>query len=85
MMLPPDAHRRLQHEGLFSDDLLDLVSIKFVPGLFKKADLLHLLSDLYIIAKVQRDNATYYFIPSALPPKQLDRREKKSFAKPVSH
>ena len=81
MMLPPDAHRRLQHEGLFSDDLLDLVSIKFVPGLFEKADLLHLLSDLYIIAKVQRDNATYYFIPSALPPKQLDRREKKKFCK----
>ena len=81
MMLPPDAHRRLQHEGLFSDDLLDLVSIKFVPGLFEKADLLHLLSDLCIIAKVQRDNATYYFIPSALPPKQLDSREKKKFCK----
>ena len=81
MMLPPDAHRRLQHEGLFSDDLLDLVSIKFVPGLFEKADLLHLLSDLCIIAKVQRDNATYYFIPSALPPKQLDIREKRKFCK----
>ena len=81
MMLPPDAHRRLQHEGLFSDDLLDLVSIKFVPGLFEKGDLLHLLSDLCIIAKLQRDNATYYFIPSALPPKQLDSREKRKFCK----
>ena len=81
MMLPPDAHRRLQYEGLFSDDLLDLISIKFVPGLFEKADLLHLLSDLCIIAKVQRDNATYYFIPSALPPKQLDSREKRKFCK----
>ena len=81
MMLPPDAHRRLQHEGLFSDNLLDLVSIKFVPGLFEKADLLHLLIDLCIIAKVQRDNITYYFIPSALPPKQLDSREKRKFCK----
>ena len=81
MMLPPDAHRRLQREGLFSDDLLDLVSIKFVPGLFGKADLLHLLSDLCISAEVQRDNATYYFIPSALSPKQLDSREKRKFCK----
>ena len=81
MMLRPDAHRRLQREGLFSDDLLNLVSIKFVPGLFEKADLLRLLSDLCIIAKVQRDNATYYFIPSALPPKQLDSRNKRKFCK----
>ena len=81
MILPPDAHRRLQCEGLFGDDLLDLVSIKFVPGLFEKADFLHLLSDLCIIAKVQRGNATYYFIPSALPPKQLSSSEKKVFCK----
>ena len=81
MMLQPDAHRRFQHEGLFSDDLLDLVSIKFVPHIFEKADLLHLLSDLCIIAEVQRDNATYYFIPSALPPKQLDSCEKRKFCK----
>ena len=81
MMLPPDAHRRIQREGLFGDDLLDLVSIKFVPGLFEKADFLHLLSDLCIIAKVQRDNATYYFIPTALPPKQLSSSEKRVFSK----
>ena len=81
VMLPPDAHRRLQREGLFTDDLLDFVSIKFVPGLFEKADFLHLLSNLCIIAKVKRDNATYYFIPSALSPKQLKSDEKRKFCK----
>ena len=81
VMLPPDAHRRLQHEGLFTDDLLDLISIQFVPGLFEKSDFLRLLSDLCIIAKVQRDKDTYYFIPSALSPKHLSNPEKRKFCK----
>ena len=81
MMLPPHAHQRLQCEGLFTDDLLDLVSIKFVPGLFEKKHFLHLLSSLCIIAEVKRDNTTYYFIPSALSPKHLTSSEKKKFCK----
>ena len=51
--MPQDAHHRLQQEGLFTEDLLDLVSIQFVPYLFEKADLLHLLNDLCIIAEIQ--------------------------------
>ena len=81
MMLPPHAHQRLQCEGLFTDDLLDLVSIKFVPGLFEKSDFLHLLSKLCIIAEVKRDNTIYYFIPSALSPKHLTSSEKRKFCK----
>ena len=79
MIMPPDSHRRLQREGLFTDDLLDLVSIEFVPGLFEKSDLLHLLSDLCIIAEVKRDNTTYYFIPTALSPRPLTSSEKRKF------
>ena len=79
MIMPPDSHRRLQREGLFTDDLLDLVSIEFVPGLFEKSDFLHLLSDLCIIAEVKRDNTTYYFIPSALSPRPLTSSEKRKF------
>ena len=81
MILPPDAHRRLQHEGLFTDDLLDIVSIEFVPRLFEKSDFLHLLSELCIIAEVKRDNTTYYFIPSALSPKHLSTSDKRKFCK----
>ena len=80
-ILPPNAHRRLQEEGLFTIDLLDLVSIQFAPGLFEKADLLHLLCDLCIVAEVHRDESTYYFIPTALSPKHLTTNEKKKFAK----
>ena len=79
-ILPPNAHRRLQEEGLFTIDLLDLVSIPFAPGLFEKADLLHLLCDLCIVAEVHRDESTYYFIPTALSPKHLTTNEKKKFA-----
>ena len=79
MILPPDAHRRLQHEGLFTDDLLDIVSIRFVPRLFEKSDFLHLLSELCIIAEVKRDSTTYYFIPSALSPKHLSTSDKRKF------
>ena len=79
MIMPPDSHRRLQREGLFTDDLLDLVSIEFVPGLFEKYDFLHLLSDLCIIAEVKHDNTTYYFIPSALSPRSLTSSEKRKF------
>ena len=80
-ILPPNAHRRLQEEGLFTIDLLDLVSIQFAPGLFEKADLLRLLCDLCIVAEVHRDESTYYFIPTALSPKHLTTNEKKIFAK----
>ena len=66
--MPPDAHRRLWQEVLFTEDLL---SIQFAPGLFEKIDLLHLLNDLCIIAEVLRDDKVYYFIPSALPSKEL--------------
>ena len=79
-ILPPNAHRRLQEEGLFTIDLLDLVSIQFSPGLFEKADLLHLLCDLCIVAEVHRDESTYYFIPTALSPKHLTTNEKKKIA-----
>ena len=80
-ILPPNAHRRLQQEGLFTIDLLDLVSIQFARGLFEKADLLHLLCDLCVVAEVYRDDTTYFFIPSALSPKFLTTNEKKKFAK----
>ena len=80
-ILQPNAHRRLQEEGLFTIDLLDLVSIQFAPGLFEKADLLRLLCDLCIVAEVHRDESTYYFIPTALSPKHLTTNEKKIFAK----
>ena len=43
-IIPPDAHRRLRQEGLFTEDLLDYVSIQFALGLFEKIDLLHLLN-----------------------------------------
>ena len=79
-IMSPDAHRRLRQEGLFTEDLLDLISIQFAPGLFEKADLLHLLNDLCIIAKVQRDDKIYYFIPSALPSKELTYQNKRNFA-----
>ena len=81
IVLQPSAHRRFQEEGLFTIDLLDLVSIRFVPGLFEKADLLRLLSDLCIVAEIHRDDSTYYFIPAALPPKHLTVNEKVKFAK----
>ena len=80
-MLPPNAHCRLQQEGLFTIDLLDLVSIQFAPGLFEKADLLRLLCDLCIVAEVHREESTYYFIPTALSPKHLTTNEKKKFTK----
>ena len=80
-MLPPNAHCRLQQEGLFTIDLLDLVSIQFAPGLFEKADLLRLLCDLCIVAEVHRDESKYYFIPTALSPKHLNTNEKKKFTK----
>ena len=80
-VLPPNAHRRLREEGLFTIDLLDLVSIQFAPGLFEKLDLLHLLSDLCVVAEVHRDDSTYYFIPTALSPKHLTTTEKEKFAK----
>ena len=78
-ILPPDVHCKLQ-EGLFTDDLLDLISIPFSP-LFNKVDLLCLLCHLCIIAKVQCDISTYYFIPCALRPKQLTFQEKKKYCK----
>ena len=80
-VLPPNAHRRLQEEGLFTIDLLDLVSIQFTPGLFEKHDLLRLLCDLRIVAEIHRDASTYYFMPVALSPKHLTSNEKKKFAK----
>ena len=79
--LAPNAHRQLQEEGLFTIDLLDLVSIQFAPGLFEKADLLRLLCDLCIIAEVHRDESTYYFLPTALSPKHLTGNVKKTFTK----
>ena len=78
-ILPPDAHRKLRKEGLFTEDLLDVVSIKFAPGLFEKSDLLHLLIKLCVIARVYQDNVTYYFIPAALRPKQLKYKQKREF------
>ena len=80
-ILPPNAHRRLQQEGLFTIDLLDLVSIQFAPGLFEKADLLRLLCHLCIVAEVHRDESTYYFVPTALSPKHLTTNNKKKFTK----
>ena len=77
--MPPDAHRRLRQEGLFTEDLLDLISIQFGPGLFEKDNLLHLLNDLCNIAKVQRNDKIYYFIPSALPPQELTDQDKINF------
>ena len=79
-ILPPNAHHRLRQEGLFTIDLLDLVSIQFVPGLFEKVDLLRLLCDLYIVAEVHRDESTYYFMPIVLSPKHLTANEKRKFA-----
>ena len=79
-ILPPNAHRRLQEEGLFTIDLLDLVSIQFAPGLFEKTDLLRLLCDLCIVAEVHREESTYYFIPTALSPKHLTTNQKEKFA-----
>ena len=79
-IMAPDAHRRLRQEGLFTEDLLDLVSIPFAPGLFEKTDLLRLLNDLCIVAEVQRDDKVYYFIPSALSPKELTENDKRKFA-----
>ena len=79
-IMPPGTHRRLRQEGLFTEDLLDLISIPFAPGLFEKADLLCLLNELYIIADVQRDDKVYYFIPSALSPKELTENDKREFA-----
>ena len=79
-LLPHNAHRRLQEEGLFTIDLLDLVSIQFAPALFEKADLLHLLCDLCIVAEIHHDESTYYFIPTALSPKHLTTNEKRKFA-----
>ena len=80
-IMPPNAHRLLQEEGLFTIDLLDLISIQFAPGLFEKADLLCILCDLCIVAKVDRKESTYYFIPTALSPKHLTINEKEKFAK----
>ena len=79
-VLPPNVHQRLRDEGLFTDDFLDLVSIQFAQGLFEKSDLLRLLCDLCIIAEVQHSDKLYYFIPSALSPKQLTLEEKKKIA-----
>ena len=79
-MLPPNVHRRLRDEGLFTEDFLDLVSIQFAQGLFEKFDLLRLLCDLSIIAEVRHNDKLYYFIPSALSPKYLTLEEKKKFA-----
>ena len=78
-ILPPDAHRKLRKEGLFTEDLLDVISIKFAPGLFERSDLLHLLIKLCVIARVYQDNITYYFIPAALRPKQLKYKRKREF------
>ena len=78
-VLSPNVHRRLREEGLFTEDLIDLISIQFASGLFERDDLLHLLCDLCVIAKVQRDNV-YYFIPSALSPKHLTYKEKRKVA-----
>ena len=80
-ILPQIAHHRLQKEGLFTIDLLDLISIQFVPGLFEKGDLLRLLCDLCIVAEIHRDESTYYFMPVALTPKHLTANEKKMFVK----
>ena len=80
-ILPPNAHRRFQEEGLFTIDLLDILSIQFAPGLFEKADLLCLLCDLCIVAEVHREESTYYFIPTVLSPKRLTANEKEKFAK----
>ena len=79
-VLPPNVHQRLRDEGLFTEDFLDLVSIQFAQGLFEKSDLLHLLCDLCIIAEVRHNDKLYYFIPSALSPKQLTYEEKKKIA-----
>ena len=79
-ILPPNAHRQLQEEGLFTIDLLDLVSIQFAPGLFEKNDLLRLLCDLCIVSEVHHKESTYYFIPTALSPKHLTSNEKETFA-----
>ena len=79
-ILPPNVHRRLQEEGLFTIDLLDLISIEFAPDLFEKNDLLRLLCDLCIVSEVHREESSYYFIPTALSPKHLTTSEKETFA-----
>ena len=80
-VLPPKVHQRLREEGLFTEDFLDLVSIPFSPGLFDKLYLLQLLCDLCIIAKARDNDKLYYFIPSALSPKQLTHEQKNFFSK----
>ena len=70
---------RLWEEGLFTEDLIDLVSIQFASDLFERNDLLHLLCDLCVIVKVQHSNV-YYFIPTGLSLKHLTYEEKKKIA-----
>ena len=78
VVLPPDMQRKLRREGLFSEELLQYLSLEFIPDLFTNDHLIQLLQYLFIIAPVKKSSAPIrYFLPSALPPLHLSEEEKR--------
>ena len=78
VILPPDMQRKLRREGLFSEELLQYLSLEFIPNLFTKDHLIQLLQYLFIIAPIKKSSAPIrYFLPSALPPLHLSEEEKR--------
>ena len=78
VVLPPDMQRKLRREGLFSEELLQYLSLDFIPDLFTNDHLIQLLQYLFIIAPVKKSSAPIrYFLPLALPPLHLSEEEKR--------
>ena len=78
--LSPDMQQKISCDGLFTEELLEYLSLKFVPDIFTKEDLILLLQYLYIIAPVEKKAPIHYFLPCALPiyPHSQEEREKLS-------
>ena len=85
-----NQYRTLRKSGLFDSQLLDLINLKFVSGLFSKKQFLKLLQHLLLVSRVQMsassfygfkprlqdENLICYFIPSVLPSLAITKEDK---------
>ena len=81
LAFPPDMQRKLHREGIFSEQLLQYLSLEFIPNLFTKDHLIQLLQYLFIVAPIKKTSPILYFLPSALPPLHLSEKEKREFSR----
>ena len=79
--LSTETKELLKRDGVFEESLLDSLGLTFVANLFSKADLLHLLQHLLVIAPINAPGPIHqYFMPIVLPIERLAENLKKTFS-----